>query len=120
MLVHPDHRTVQMTFVGAWVALLVFGSLYSRFFSPPAKERLRPCMSVLVGAVFLGFVYLLYGPATFALAAIPVTAIAYLNCRTMKHCPKCMTLNQAPFVFSSPKSCPRCGSELVNSPLRSL
>ena len=51
--------------------------------------------------------------------AIPVTAIAYLNCRTMKHCPKCMTLNQAPFVFSISKSCPRCGSELVNSPLRS-
>ncbi len=118
MPVHPDHRTIQMAFVGAWVTLLVFGSFYSRLFSPAAKERLRPCMSVLVGAVFLVFVYLLYGPATFALAAIPVTAIAYLNCRAVKHCPKCAALNQPPFVFPIPRSCPRCGNDLVISPLR--
>ncbi|MBU6444711.1 MAG: hypothetical protein KGR48_12465 [Alphaproteobacteria bacterium] len=118
MLVPPNHRTIQIAFVGAWVALIVFGSFYSRFFTPLTKERLRPCMSVLVGAGFLGFVYLLYGPATFALAAIPVTAIAYLNCRTVRHCPKCAAVNQSPFVISSPGACPRCGNSLVVSSLR--
>jgi ribosomal protein S27AE len=118
MPVHPDHRTIQLAFVGAWVALVIFGSFYSRYFSAAAKERLRPCMSVLVGGVFLGFVYLLYGPTTFALAAIPVTVIAFLNCRTVKYCPKCATVNQAPFVIASPKACPRCGSALLASPLR--
>jgi hypothetical protein len=109
---HLDRSVIEGIFIGTWIVLAVGGLIFHLRASPAMKHKVWPMMAIVVGPLFLVFVYFLDGIKVASLAAVPVALITYLNRKTVKFCSQCGALNRSPTMFPVPKFCGKCGAGL--------
>ena len=101
-------------FFGVWIVLGIF-SIAFLFLNNNAnlKRKVWPPFVIFVGALFLGFVWLMGLPAQALYILIPpVILVTYMNLRAYKFCQSCgkTLMNFNP--FSDSKICSNCGAKL--------
>src|SRR5687768_6969296 len=107
-----DRSVIEGIFIGTWVVLAIGGLIFHLHASPAMKHKVWPAMGIVVGLLFLVFIYFLEGIKFASLAAIPVALITYLNRKTVKFCSQCGAFNRSPTMFPVPKFCGKCGTAL--------
>lgn len=104
-------------FFAVWMLLGLFSAAFF-FLSKNAalKRQVWPPFVVLVGILFLGFVWAMGFPLQTMYVAVPAVALTTaLNLRTMQFCDACgaTVLSQNP--FTKPAYCSKCGAKLNDS-----
>jgi hypothetical protein len=107
-----DRKAIEGVFLGTWIALGIGGWIFMRRASPALKQKIWPISTIVVGLLFLFFVYLLDGIKSVTFAAIPIALITFLNLKTVKFCSNCGALNRSHTIFPIPKYCQKCGVTL--------
>ena len=111
-----SQQAIETIFVGTWVVLLIGSIVLNQVASPALKQNLQKVVPVVVGLVFLVFVYLLGGSKSLYFAVGPVLLIMFLNVRLVKYCHKCGAMNRSVNWLSAPKYCQKCGQSLSLTP----
>ena len=111
----PDRDTVMVVFFATWGVLgLASWIFFVRYKNIQVKRKILPPYLILIGLLFLFFVYLLQMPSQVYWVVVPgIGLITYFNIITIKFCDNCgASINK--FPLSKIRYCAKCGAEITS------